>query len=97
VSRPAPILSAAVLFCGALGYEPTILTLVWPDGHQERLAATSAADCAAAQRAIRLGLWRPLGMADDQAPATSCTPGNLFRPGAMCIAGYNCGGAGSWR
>lgn len=81
-----PALAAGALG-GALDYDPHILTLAWPDGSQERLAATSGAVCGQAVRAILLGLWRP---AEVEPVRASCAPGNLFSARSLCIEGYSC-------
>jgi len=92
-----PFLAAAFVLAGSLDYDPRILTLRWPDGHEERIAATSPDTCATAVRAVGLAIW-PAG----QPPpvSASCRPGNGFAAvdrqptdlirGAHCIRGFNC-------
>lgn len=82
-----PLLAAAVVLIGALRYEPTALVLTWPNGHVERLAATSPEVCRAAIRAIVGGLWRP---AEVEPAAARCEPGDLFAVDSTCIHGYSC-------
>lgn len=82
-----PLFAAIFVLAGALNYEPQILTLRWPDGHEERIPATSSDTCETAVRAVHLAIWP----ADQPAPASaSCAPGNGFAPDAHCIHGYNC-------
>lgn len=78
--------AALLLLAGALDYEPHALIVEFADGHVERMAATSAATCAAAIAAIDGKLWLPR----EPIRALSCRPGNLFAPGSTCIKGYNC-------
>lgn len=88
-----PVLAALFVLAGSLSYDPQILTLRWPDGHEERIAATSPDTCDSAVRAVRLALWPASGdPAGRPAPASaSCAPGNGFAGGADCIHGFNCG------
>lgn len=83
------VLAAGFVLAGSADYQPQILTLAWPDGHVERLAATSPDTCAMALRAIVTGLWRP---AEIEPQTATCSPGDLFAAGSTCIAGFNCGG-----
>lgn len=81
------IFAATIVLIGSTGYDPQILTVTWPDGHVERVAATSPETCAAAVRAVERGLWVPV----DSGPVTAtCAPGDLFPPGSGCIKNYNC-------
>lgn len=82
-----PLLAALFVLAGSLSYDPQILILRWPDGHEERVAATSPDTCATAVRAVNLALWPA-----DQPPPSSaiCTPGNGFVHGSDCIHGFNC-------
>lgn len=99
-------LAATVVLCaGALVFEPQILTLEWPDGHKEQIAATSPETCQAAVAAIADGLWRferiPRDLENDATgpdriaggpadiPAAWCAPGNLFDSGSQFIKGFN--------
>jgi hypothetical protein len=85
-----PLLAAAFVLAGALDYDPQILTLRWPDGHEERIAATSPDTCKTAVRAVQLAIWP----ADQPPPVSaSCGPGNVFAPGSDCIVSFNCGRA----
>jgi hypothetical protein len=83
-----PAFAAAFVFIGSLVYDPQILTLRWPDGHEERVAAISPDTCESAVRAVERGLWPK----DDPPPTSaSCAPGNRFAVGSDCIEKYNCG------
>lgn len=85
----APLtLAAAFVLVGSLVYDPQILTLRWPDGHEERVAAISPDTCETAVRAVERGLWPK----DDPPPTSAtCAPGNGFAAGSECIENYNCG------
>jgi hypothetical protein len=77
-------LAAGFVLIGSIVYDPHVLLLRWPDGHEERIAATSPATCGAAVRAIDLGLWRP---GDAEPLSATCAPGDIFSVGSNCIAG----------
>lgn len=97
--KPIFFVIAALLALPRLGlpaeapstYDPHVLSVIWPDGRREEIAATSAATCEAGRQAIEAGLW----LVDPDtaiSPATSpCRRGNLFPPGSDCIEKFNCG------
>jgi len=68
---------------------PQVLTVEWPDGRTEVVAATNAAICALAVTALMTGLWRPVGEPDPPLSA-SCATGNAFAADAFCIHGLSC-------
>ena len=91
-SRPAhhlipPFLALGFALAGSIDYDPQILTLTWPDGRSERIAATAPDTCTAAAEAIERGLWLPVGSAGK--PAARCAPGDIFQPCGRFIAGFN--------
>lgn len=91
---PAPLLAIAVVLIGSASYDPFILTLTFPDGHEERIAATTPEVCATAVRAIERRLWPK----DEPLPATAtCQPGNLFSAQSLCIENFNCSPPGARR
>lgn len=83
-----PLLALAFVLTGSLVWDPQILSLRWPDGHQEQIAATSPATCEAAVRALGLGLWQPEPSSGP--PSANCAPGSLFSERSQCIVGFNC-------
>jgi hypothetical protein len=86
---PPALFALGVVLIASADYDPQTLTLRWPDGRDERMAATSPATCQAAVRAIERGLWRPVG---DEPVSATCAPGDLFSARSKCIKGFNCGG-----
>ena len=95
--RASAAIAAAALLCtsqalaGGLEYDPHILIVEFSDGMRIEAAATSAATCETAIRAIRSRLWR---LNDERSTVTAleCVPGNRFAAGSDCLAGYNCPG-----
>ncbi len=83
------VFAIVVVLIGAARYEPNILTLEWPDGHREQLAATSPETCRTAVRAIVTGLWRP---AEVEPVSATCAPGDIFPAGSEFIRGFNAPG-----
>lgn len=84
-----PIVFVAPAIASGPIYDPHVLILTWPGGHQERLAATSESICRKAIRAMWLGFWRP---AETEPTSATCVPGNLFAPGSEYITGFNAPG-----
>jgi hypothetical protein len=82
-------LAAGLLWLAADTVEPQVLSIEWPDGEREIVAATNAGTCAIAVSALLTGLWRPVGRPDRPLSA-SCAVGNAFAPDAFCIHGYTC-------
>jgi len=73
--RATLLFASAAVLCGAIDYNPQILTLTFAGGRTERLAAESPDACQLAIEAIWSGRWRPVG----EFPVNArCSPGNLF-------------------
>ena len=68
--------------------QPQVLTIEWPAGEREIVAATNAGICALAVSALLSGLWRPVGRPEPPLSA-SCSTGNAFAAGAFCIRGHD--------
>ena len=74
-----------LLFLVAAAARSGDYVLLLPDG--ERVCAKSAADCIAAQNAIRRGWWP---VAAPEAP-TTCRPSpGCFDARSLCIEAYSC-------
>jgi len=83
-------LAAGLLLLAADTVEPQVLSIEWPDGSSEVVAATNAGICAIAVSALLSGLWRPLGRPEPPLSA-SCAAGNAFAADAFCIRGHDRG------
>jgi hypothetical protein len=84
-------LAAGLLWLAADTVNPQVLTVEWPDGERETVAATNAGTCTIAATALMTGLWRPVGRPEPPLSA-SCATGNAFAADAFCIRGLNCEG-----
>ena len=73
----------------ALAAATYILITLWPDGSISRDPATTLTACEDAASAWMAGRALPLSASGPAAYAW-CEPGNAFKPGWDCIAGYNC-------
>ncbi len=82
-------IAAGLLLLAADTVEPQVLTVEWPDGEREIVAATNAGICAIAVSALLTGLWRPVGRPEPPLSA-SCSTGNAFAADAFCIHGLVC-------
>jgi hypothetical protein len=82
-------LAAGLLWLAADTVDPRVLTVEWPDGEREIVAATNADTCSIAASALLSGLWRPVGRPEPPLSA-SCAVGNAFAADAFCIHGYTC-------
>jgi hypothetical protein len=82
----------------AAEYQPATLVLVFADGTEEPVAATSPRVCEAAMLSVRTQKWRPLERAAAHGPVIDvrCGPGNRFAACSETIVGFNapasCGG-----
>jgi hypothetical protein len=81
-------LAAGLLWLVADTVDPQVLSIEWPDGSSETVAATNAGICAIAVSALLSGLWRPVGRPEPPLSA-SCSTGNAFAADAFCIKGHD--------
>jgi hypothetical protein len=81
-------LAAGLLWLAADTVDPRVLTVEWPDGEREIVAATNADTCSIAASALLTGLWRPVGRPEPPLSA-SCSTGNAFAADAFCIRGHD--------
>ena len=93
------LFAVALVLAGSLDYEPSVLVLRWPDGHEEQIATTSPDTCEQAVRAVASGMWQVekdiapgarVAKTVPPQPSATCIPGDRFAPGSTCIAGFNC-------
>jgi hypothetical protein len=82
-------LAAGLLWLAADTVDPRLLSIEWPDGSSETVAATTPEICTLAAAALLTGLWRPVGRPEPPLSA-SCATGNAFASDAFCIHGYTC-------
>ena len=87
----AAALALGVVLAGSLDWDPHFLVATWPDGHTERVPATTGASCNAAVAALYKGFWHLDDKAHGGAPVSaSCVAGDGFTPADLCIAHLNC-------
>jgi hypothetical protein len=82
-------LAAGLLWLAADTVEPQVLSIEWPDGSTETVAATTPEICALAAAALLTGRWRPVGRPEPPLSAV-CGAGNAFAADAFCIHGLDC-------
>lgn len=69
--------------------DPHTLTIQWPGGEIEQVAATNRIMCDRASLALITGKWMPVGH-DEPPESVTCVPGSIFADDAFCIHGLNC-------
>lgn len=85
-------LSASLVLFAASDWDhvdPHTLTIEWPGGRFETVAATNAKTCNLAREALLSRKWVPVGHERDRPAAANCRRGNSFAPGWDKIKGLD--------
>lgn len=87
--RPALVSLVMLAAVDLDAVDPYTMTVVWPDGETEQIAATNAGMCDRASIALMERRWKPVGHAEPPVEVT-CAPGSAFAEGWDCIGVLSC-------